>query len=275
MSNFGWRLFLFVMLPLCGAEQSPAAELKALLEPVPGVNVRKPSVAPEKSASALEGGESQAPQVGMVLSDVALARAIQQDLPKRFPVRGELGIQLVKPWTPLRLPGADFFAECIQLSGGALNSNMSLMVRGVSAGRIVGEWPMQVRVEMWQEVWVASQRLERGQVLTPGMLVGQRIDLLREPGQVVAVDADVEGLELAQVVQQGRPISRRDLVERSLVRRGQFVDAVANEGGLNIRMRALALEAGAAGAVIRIRNLDSNKEFVGQVINETQVQVRF
>jgi flagella basal body P-ring formation protein FlgA len=134
---------------------------------------------------------------------------------------------------------------------------------------------MQVRVEMWQEVWVASQRLERGQVLTPGMLVGQRIDLLREPGQVVAVDADVEGLELAQVVQQGRPISRRDLVERSLVRRGQFVDAVANEGGLNIRMRALALEAGAAGAVIRIRNLDSNKEFVGQVINETQVQVRF
>jgi flagella basal body P-ring formation protein FlgA len=40
-------------------------------------------------------------------------------------------------------------------------------------------------------------------------------------------------------------------------------------------MRAMALEGGAAGTVIRVKNLDSNKEFVGQVINENQVQVRF
>jgi len=41
---------------------------------------------------------------------------------------------------------------------------------------------------------------------------------------------EIAGMELAQAVQQGRPVSRRDLVERSLVKRGQFVDAVANEG---------------------------------------------
>jgi flagella basal body P-ring formation protein FlgA len=53
------------------------------------------------------------------------------------------------------------------------------------------------------------------------------------------------------------------------------VDAVASEGGLNIRMRAIAVEGGPAGAVIRVRNLDSQKEFVAQVLNENQVQVRF
>jgi flagella basal body P-ring formation protein FlgA len=64
-------------------------------------------------------------------------------------------------------------------------------------------------------------------------------------------------------------------VERALVKRGQFVDAFAGEGGLSVRMRALAIEGGAAGAVIRVRNLDTKKEFYAQVINENQVQVRF
>jgi flagella basal body P-ring formation protein FlgA len=40
-------------------------------------------------------------------------------------------------------------------------------------------------------------------------------------------------------------------------------------------MRAIAVEGGPAGAVIRVRNLDSQKEFVAQVLNENQVQVRF
>lgn len=271
MSVFSRCLLLFGTLLLCGAEQSPAAELKTLLEPVPGVSVRRPYTPP---AGVVVAPESTA-QSGMLLTDMDLAHAIQQDLPKRFPVRGELRIQLAKPWAALRLPGQDFFAECLQLPTGGLSSSMSFVVRGVSAGRIVGEWPIQVHAEMLQEVWVAPQRLDRGQVLNAGMVVAQRVDLLRESGQVVPVETDLVGLELAQGVQQGRPISRRDLIERSLVRKGQFVDAVANEGGLNIRMRALALEAGAAGAVIRVRNLDSNKEFVGQVINETQVQVRF
>lgn len=274
MSSLGRSLLFAVVLPFLGAERSISAEFKSLLEPVPGALLRKPAAAAEKGQpSSVDGGDAN--QAGLLLSEVELLRAIQQDLPKRFPIKGDLRVQLTRPWVPLRLPGQDFFAECLQTSGSGLSTNMSMTVRGVSGGKIVGEWPLQFRVEVWQEVWVASQRLDRGQVLAPGMLVPQKIDLLRELGQTLSTEVDISGLELAQMVQQGRPVSRRDLIERSLVRRGQFVDAVANEGGLSIRMRALALEAGAAGAVIRVKNLDSNKEFVGQVINENQVQVRF
>jgi flagella basal body P-ring formation protein FlgA len=106
-------------------------------------------------------------------------------------------------------------------------------------------------------------------------LTARTVDILKEFNPPIAADQDLSGFELAQAVQAGKPISRRDLVERSLVRKGQFVDAVANEGGLNIRMRAQAMEAGPAGAVIRVRNLDSQKVFFAQVINENQVQVRF
>jgi flagella basal body P-ring formation protein FlgA len=40
-------------------------------------------------------------------------------------------------------------------------------------------------------------------------------------------------------------------------------------------MKALALENGTAGALIKLRNLESHKEFNGQIINESKVQVQF
>jgi len=161
------------------------------------------------------------------------------------------------------------------LPPGGLASVMQLTVRGVSGGKIIGEWPLQVRAEVWREVWLAPQRMDRGQMLQPSLLTARTVDILKEFNPPIAADQDLSGFELAQAVQAGKPISRKDLVERSLVRKGQFVDAVANEGGLNIRMRAQAMEAGPAGAVIRVRNLDSQKVFFAQVINENQVQVRF
>ena len=175
----------------------------------------------------------------------------------------------------MALPAPEFFAECVQLPPNGLSSNMQITVRGVSGGKIVGEWPLQVRAELWKEVWLAPLRMERGQVLQPNLLTARSVDVLKEFNPPISADQDLSGFELSQSVQAGKPISRKDLVERSLVRKGQFVDAVASEGGLNIRMRAQAIEAGPAGAVIRVRNLDSQKVFFAQVINENQVQVRF
>jgi flagella basal body P-ring formation protein FlgA len=112
-------------------------------------------------------------------------------------------------------------------------------------------------------------------VLDSSLLTQKRLDVLREFVTPLTVDQDLQGFEVNQTVQSGRPITRREIVEKTVVRKGQLVDAVASEGGLNIRMRAIAVEGGPAGAVIRVRNIDSQKEFVAQVLNENQVQVRF
>jgi flagella basal body P-ring formation protein FlgA len=152
---------------------------------------------------------------------------------------------------------------------------MPVVVRGVSGGKIVGEWPLQLKVQVWQDAWTAPLKMDRGQVINRGSLSVQKVDILRETYPVIPEDQDLNGFELAQTVQQGKPITRKDLVERTLVKKGQFVDAIANEGALSIRMRAIAVEGGPAGAVIRVRNMDTRKEFFAQVINENQVQVRF
>ena len=281
MISLNW-LNAVVCLSLAGMGSHCFADLNDLLKPVPG------AVAPRGGPTAGKGAPSVSSKEGLkdpsskeagsdskILTESELVDAIEKDFPRRFPFKGELKVSLSRPWVPLKLPGQDFFAECIQIAGNGLSNNMSFVLRVVSDGKIVGEWPMQVRVELWQDVWIASQRLDKATVLETSLLSQRRLDVLREFVAPLTVDQEVQGFEVNQPVQAGRPITRRDIVEKTVVKKGQLVDAVASEGGLNIRMRAMAMEAGPAGAVIRVRNIDSQKEFVAQVLNENQVQVRF
>jgi flagella basal body P-ring formation protein FlgA len=255
------------------------ADFGKLLEPVPGAVRRVAPVSPQAvtSVAAVPSAvvASEGSSLPLLLTEGELIAAIEKDLPKRYSIQGELRVSLARPWVALQLSSADFFAECVQLPPSGLASNMPVIVRGISGGKILGEWPLQLKVQVWQDAWVAPQRLERGQVLSRGMLTVQKVDILRETYPVISEEQDLSGFELAQAVQQGRPVARRDLVERTLVKKGQFVDAIANEGLLSLRMRAVAVDGGPAGAVIRVRNLDTRKEFFAQVINENQVQVRF
>lgn len=279
MSSF-LRLLLLASVSLWEMAPAARADLGKLLEPVqsggrkPGSfggprTEPSPEIAPAVSSPV---SRSESP---LLLTEGELIAGIEKDFPKRFPIKGELRVSLSKPWNAVQLPAADFFAECIQLPPSGLASSMPVTVRGVSGGKIIGEWPLQLKVQVWQNAWVAAQRVDRGQVLSPSLLYAQKVDVLREQTSVIPEDQDLVGFEVAQSIQQGRPISRRDLVERTVVKKGQFVDAVGSEGTFSIRMRAVAMESGPAGAVIKVRNLDSKKEFFAQVINENQVQVRF
>jgi flagella basal body P-ring formation protein FlgA len=289
---------LFAVSVLCffGAVPFAHADLKDLLKPVPGAQSEREPVRTRPTSGASAGSsaeglkeESAEKKEGAAgskngvktdgtlreITELEVAEAVQKDLLRRFPSLGDLKVNLSRPWKPLALPAGDFFAECLQLPGNGLSSNMSFSVRIVSGGRILGEFPMQARVELWQEVWVSSQRLDKGQVLDRGMLNTVKLDVLREYVPPLTVDQDYLGFELSQPLQPGRPLTRRDIVERTVVKRGQIVEAVATEGSIKIRMRAQALENGPAGAMIRVKNVDSQKEFVAQVLNENQVQVRF
>jgi flagella basal body P-ring formation protein FlgA len=68
---------------------------------------------------------------------------------------------------------------------------------------------------------------------------------------------------------------KRDVVEKPVIRKNQIVEVVANRGALTITMKAQALESGAVKALIRMRNLDSKREFNAQVIDETRANVVF
>ena len=58
------------------------------------------------------------------------------------------------------------------------------------------------------------------------------------------------------------------------MRKGDLVEVSVNEGALSVTMKGLALESGAQGDIVTVRNPQSRKDFVAVVTHENRVQVR-
>jgi flagella basal body P-ring formation protein FlgA len=210
-----------------------------------------------------------------LLDGETLLRETAKELALRFGVNGELTLSFVRPWRSVEMPAEDFGVTVTDAPSDGLASSFVVRVKVVSAAEVVGEWPLAVRAQLLQEMWAANGRIERGQPLERSQLAVQKVDVLRDRQPFISADLDPSTFETVQTITSPRLLVRRDVSERPIVRKGQMVEVVARQGLLAVSMKALALEAGAAGALIKLRNLESHKEFSGQIINESKVQVQF
>lgn len=209
------------------------------------------------------------------LDGETLLTEVARELSIHFGVNGELKLSFVRPWTAVQMPAADFAVTITDAPPDGLASSFNVKVKVVSAAETVGEWPLAVRAQLLQEMWAANGRIERGQPLDRSMLAVQKVDVLRDRQAFLSADLDPATFDTAQAITSPRLLLRRDLAERPVVRKGQIVEVVAKQGLLAITMKALALEAGPTGSLIKLRNVQSLKEFTGQIINESKVQVQF
>jgi len=100
------------------------------------------------------------------------------------------------------------------------------------------------------------------------------VDLFRERDALPAAVGD-NSFIFARAVNAGRTVTWRDITRRPLVKKGDMVEVSAAEDTLSITMKALALQSGAHGEAVTLRNLESRKDFTAFVIDENRVQVRF
>lgn len=216
-----------------------------------------------------------AASVAHTLGADAFVAEIETELSARLHLNGELKLTLTQPWKVLKLPAADFAVVISETPAGGINGTFLVRTKITSSGEIVSDLQVPFRAQLWQEVWTAASRLERGQALDRSLLSTTKVDVLREQQPPLLAGVDPSTLEVAQTVNASRALTRRDVIERPLIRRGQVVEVVARQGMLAITMKALALESGAGGELIKLRNLESRKEFSGQILNESKVQVHF
>jgi len=192
-----------------------------------------------------------------------------------FGLKGDLKLSLLRDWRPIRLTARDFDLTITDYPSDGVTSSFTLKVRIASGGVLVGEWQLGVRAQLWQSVWVTQGRLDRGQSLDRSVLNSQKIDVLREKQTLLSDEVDPTGYDVAQGIGPGLPVPKQAVIERPLIHKGDVVEVVAAQGLLDIHMKALALEDGGPNALIRMRNLDSSKDFNAQILNENEVKVHF
>lgn len=240
-----------------------------------GAHVVPSEVAARSQATDSVAAGLIAPAVPLTLSSNELVLLLTRALQERLdPEQGRLELQLLRPWTPVKVPEGPLELVVRELPATGLSPQFILRFELKSGDRSLGVWQTAVQARLWREVWVARTTIRRGTLLREAELVRETRDVLtlREPLADLDRPSPVE-LEAADVIPAGAPVLARAVRPRPVIRRGQLADAVLQDGALRISLKVEALEDGAPGQIVRIRNPVSRRDLYGRVIDAQTVQV--
>lgn len=188
--------------------------------------------------------------------------------------RGELELTFTRPWSAATIPDDSFTLKLLDLPTSGVGANMILRFELRSAGETFGTWSVVTQARVWRDVLMTGGPLKRGQLLTESDVQRERRDLLLTRDAIESLPRVETGLELIENVSAGVVLTARSFRVRPLVLRGQMLDALVQDGALQISTKVELLEDGLPGQFVRVRNLQSRREFRGKVQNENTIIVQ-
>jgi flagella basal body P-ring formation protein FlgA len=201
---------------------------------------------------------------------VLLVAAAHRDNPH---LAGQYEFRLTQQWQPLSVPVEPLTVSLLSLPSSGIASYCILRFELRSGTEMLGTWAVPVQAKLWRDVWVAQSPLRRGETLKTASLARERRDVLATRDALEVESVEEAGLELTEAIPAGTPVLNRMVRARPVVQRGRIVDAVVREGTMLITAKVQALEDGAPGQLIRVRNITSGHEFRGKVQDEQSIQV--
>lgn len=136
------------------------------------------------------------------------------------------------------------------------------------------EVTVQARVEEFKRMPVAARSIPRGEVIEPQDVVMARLNVAALPRDVSEDSTKIIGLQVSEDIPPGEVFRARSLDIPIIVKTGQRVTIMVRSRLLEVTAAGEALEDGAQGQIIKVRNLDSKRTVVGTVIDSGLVEVR-
>ena len=106
---------------------------------------------------------------------------------------------------------------------------------------------------------VLASDVPRGALITDSDIVWIERDERRSIAGLIESEADLVGFEAKRNLKAERPLRISDLKAPSVVRKGEPLQLVYQVGGIRLSVEAKAMEDAAAGEVVRVVNLQSNR----------------
>jgi len=269
----GMGLCAGVLLTLSG-HVTAAPSWDTLLEP-PQSKVSETARAStaEKTEKAVAKTAADAPSYVYLEPDQVLAQ-LHGRLVDQYELEGELLLFPLRSLSTLRFVGEWVEVRFEGLASRTLRANLQVHYRILVDGQPVRRMTLPLRLEHWVEVWQARESFEREDRVSLAKLESKAIETLQRRTAAISATEDLSQYEFARPVSAGTALSWRHLTPRLAVRQGALVDVVAREGLLSVSLKAQALEDGKIGETIRLRNLQSRREFAAQVTAENVLQIQ-
>lgn len=200
-------------------------------------------------------GIIQSTAFSATFSELTLAKvqeAATTTLTKQSEIAGYLepkfDVEVVKTSRPL--PACPTAANVETLDARSLSRMRFVVVCGASPG---WRYEFVVRAKISAKVVVAATDLMPGKFLSPSDVLLERHDISGMPDSFSDLTA-VEGMSTRRSVRAGDVLRQNMLVAPALVKRGDQVRIVARREQIEVSMSGEALDTGARGASVRVRN---------------------
>ncbi len=175
----------------------------------------------------------------------------------------------------LKLPDGSIDYEIVAQQQWEGWGNISIMVLARLKDRIVRNIPVRIEVEALADTVVTLHQVEHGAMLTAADLALQKREITQSSHLAARSIAEVIGKKARTTIRANQPV-RADQVEKvPLIKSGQMVTIIAENGVLKVSVTGKANSSGAEGDIIRVQNLTSLKEIPARVIDASTVQIAF
>jgi len=185
----------------------------------------------------------------------------------------DCAIELAGFSAPLIPLGAVPHVVVSQLDYDSRGGRFSALLSAAGAGMEPLNVRMNGQVRDMMDLPVATANLPAGTIIGPDDLRMARVNSPAARGEVVHTMEQAAGLQLTRSIAAGQPVTTGDLTRPLLVRRGALVQLRLTADGLSVTGRGIALESGAEGERIKVRNPGSKTELIGVVIGPDLVRI--
>lgn len=191
----------------------------------------------------------------------------------RLPEGDRLELSAVKPPTEAGFATGPGVLDVVANSLPPLGPRLVLRCQRQDSGRVLSEAVVRLEAKLMRKVWVPVTGVPRDRPLGTNVVEEVR-DVCALGG--VPFQGDLSGGRWvsAEPLRAGFVILTRQVAPAPIVRRGQALEGVLNQGSMSIRLAVTALETGSPGQLIRVRNSTSLKELKGKVVDEKTIRLQ-
>lgn len=167
-------------------------------------------------------------------------------------------------------PGVEFEA---QLLPSAALDRVAVQVQVRAQGQLVARRAYELPLQAGISVVVPTRTIAAGRKIEAGDLTIKALRLGGPPGRFASSIEELVGKTARVTLLADRPIPLPELRAEKIVGRGEELRVLVHAGGLEVTVLAEALEDGALGERIKVRNRSSQRVFAAVVSGQRQAEV--
>ncbi len=207
-----------------------------------------------------------------VITEKALQNAAEKFVQSQFDGQGDLIVRCGAVTNLGELKGSDLEIRPVLLRAkgrGPVHVALELFRGDERISRKV----VTVDLQIFQDVLVTTRRFNRHEEIDPDFLVYERINTRSLSDRPFSSPDAVIGSRTKRIIQEGEPLLTSMVEEVPVIGRGDKVLLIVTVGGVSVSARGTALQDGAPGDLISVRNDRGGKRLPCTVVSAGVVRV--